>query len=120
VQEILGPDVKAFRTRRKGLLMSVPGKNPRLPFLPVIGLSILVSSHQPASGTQTCRLERMWPTLEKPWYFNAPQGAATDSAGNVSLADTGNKYIQKFSSELVLLSKGGSYGSDEEESVPPA
>ena len=43
--------------------------------------------------------------------FIAPQGVATDLAGNVYVADTGNDRIQKFTSDGAFISKWGSFGT---------
>jgi len=33
------------------------------------------------------RFERMWPTLQQPWYFNTPVGIAIAPDGSVYVAD---------------------------------
>lgn len=43
-----------------------------------------------ASSEETYVFERMWPTLQQPWYFYLPHGLATDSSGNIYVADTFN------------------------------
>jgi tripartite motif-containing protein 71 len=43
--------------------------------------------------------------------FNNPNGVATDSSGNVYVADVGNDRIQKFSSSGAFLTKWGSHGT---------
>ena len=55
--------------------------------------------------------ERMWPSLEQPWYFDLPAGIAVDSSGNIYVADVRNQCIQKFSSNGQFITKWGSYGS---------
>ena len=42
--------------------------------------------------------------------FTAPQGIATDSSGNVYVADTGNNRIQKFDSSGTFVTAWGSLG----------
>jgi len=42
--------------------------------------------------------------------FNSPSGVATDAAGNVYVADSGNNRIQKFSSTGTYLTQWGSSG----------
>jgi len=49
--------------------------------------------------------ERMWPTLQQPWYFNKPMDVATDKYGYVYIADSGNYSIQKFTRDGQLVSK---------------
>jgi len=39
----------------------------------------------------TYRFERMWPTLQQPWYFWSPRDAACDSSGNVYVVNSGKK-----------------------------
>src|SRR6185295_9898658 len=43
--------------------------------------------------------------------FRVPRGIATDSSGNVYVADSGNNRIQKFDSSGSFLAKWGSFGS---------
>ena len=43
--------------------------------------------------------------------FQSPQGVATDAAGNVYVADTGNHRIQKFTSNGVYITQWGVQGS---------
>ena len=50
-----------------------------------------------------------WPTGSR--AFAAPGGAATDSSGNVYIADTRNHMIKKLSSAGVVLDVWGSKGS---------
>jgi len=53
----------------------------------------------PASSEETYKFERMWPTLQQPWYFHNPHGIAIDRNSNIYVADTINSRIQKFSSD---------------------
>lgn len=45
--------------------------------------------------------------------LSGPQGVATDSAGNVYVADTGHHQIRKYNSSLTFLSQWGSLGTAE-------
>jgi len=53
------------------------------------------------------RFERMWPTLQQPWYFNQPQSIVIDASGNIYIADTFNDRIQKFSADGQFITKWG-------------
>jgi hypothetical protein len=47
---------------------------------------------------ETYSFERMWPTLQQPWYFFNPGGMAVDANNNFYVANTGHFCIQKFNS----------------------
>jgi NHL repeat-containing protein len=52
--------------------------------------------------------------------FDSPGGVATDAAGNVYVADTGNSRIQKFTSDGAYLTRWGSPGPGPERfNTPP-
>jgi DNA-binding beta-propeller fold protein YncE len=51
-----------------------------------------------ASSEEIYKFERMWPTLQQPWYFFAPRETAIDSKGYIYVADTSNYRIVKLSS----------------------
>jgi len=69
---------------------------------------------------ETYKFERMWPTLQQPWYFRAPQGLVVDSTKNVYVADTLNCRIQKLTSDGRFITKWGNHGSgDGEFNNPP-
>ena len=72
-----------------------------------------------ASSEETYKFERMWPTLQQPWYFNNPEDIAIDSAGNVYVVDGGNNRIQKFTSSGKFITKWGSHGSGDGEFWSP-
>ena len=72
----------------------------------------LVPTHSVAQEEVTYRFERMWPTLQQPWYFALPVGVAVDRSGSVFVADTGNARIQKFTSDGQFMMKWGSYGGE--------
>lgn len=49
--------------------------------------------------TLSYRFERLWPMLAQPWYFSSPAGLACDESGNVYVADSFNKRVQKFTAQ---------------------
>ena len=58
-----------------------------------------------AAGLDDIRFERMWPTLQQPWYFSGPDHIAVDLYGNVYVSDEGNYTVQKFTPSGQLISK---------------
>lgn len=73
----------------------VPG-----PILPSIVSILLVSlSAITANGQETYVFERMWPTLQQPWYFNAITGIAVDDSGTTFVADWLDSEIKVFSGD---------------------
>ena len=46
-----------------------------------------------------------------PGQFSAPEGVATDGAGNVYIADRVNNLVQKFTTDGVFISAWGSHGT---------
>ena len=64
-----------------------------------------------ASSEEIYRFERMWPTLQQPWYFGMPQNAAIDNRGYVYVADSGNNRIRKFTSDGQFIKNWGTYGT---------
>jgi tripartite motif-containing protein 71 len=78
----------------------------------ILALSFVVSFPSVnAFAIETYSFVSMWPSLTGPWYFTAPQGVATDSSGNVYIADTSNNRVFKFNSSGVLIKEWGSYGT---------
>jgi DNA-binding beta-propeller fold protein YncE len=65
----------------------------------------------PASSEEAYVFERMWPTLQQPWYFGNPVGIAIDDSGLVYVADNYNHRIQKFTKDGQFVSTWGGYGS---------
>jgi DNA-binding beta-propeller fold protein YncE len=61
-----------------------------------IALTILPSL---ASSEEIYKFERMWPTLQQPWYSSKPRDIAVDSDGYVYMADSWNHRIQKFTAD---------------------
>ncbi|OQX01750.1 MAG: hypothetical protein BWK80_59275 [Desulfobacteraceae bacterium IS3] len=52
-----------------------------------------------ASSQANYTFERIWPTLQQPWYFRVPTDAATDRDGFVYITDTGNNRVLKFTAD---------------------
>jgi len=68
-----------------------------------------------ASSEETYIFDRMWPTLQQPWYFNARSGIAVDTDGYIYVGDYDNHRIQKFTSGGQFMSTWGSFGSGDGE-----
>ena len=68
-----------------------------------------------ASSEETYVFERMWPTLQQPWYFHSPVAVGIDSSGNVYVVDYWNHRIQKFTSDGTFLTKWGTFGTGDGE-----
>ncbi|MBI2431576.1 MAG: SMP-30/gluconolactonase/LRE family protein, partial [Candidatus Hydrogenedentes bacterium] len=77
-----------------------------------------------AAGQPTYRFERLWPTLQQPWYFYRPSGVAaemlgagaaiyrvSERPGSVFIADTSNNRIRKFSAEGQYVTEWGREGA---------
>lgn len=75
----------------------------------------IVSSFSAGGIELSFRFERLWPTLVQPWYFNSPSGLVCDNAGNVYIADSFNRRIQKFTSQgqFITLFNGRIDGGSE-------
>ena len=71
---------------------------------------LLLCFPAPASSEEIYKFERMWPTLQQPWYFNAPHAVAVDRNGDIFVADTSGHRIQKFTSGGQFITKWGSMG----------
>lgn len=59
--------------------------------------------------------ERMWPTLQQPWYFYWPLGVAVDKSGFVYVAEAGGNCVVKLDSKGSLITKWGVPGSGDGE-----
>lgn len=72
-----------------------------------------------AFSETTYRFERLWPMLAQPWYFSSPAGLACDDSGNVYVADSFNKRVQKFTAQGQFISMwNGSDGFHPEFDTP--
>ncbi len=72
-------------------------------------LIILFFSPTFALSEETYVFERMWPTLQQPWYFRAAD-ITMDNNGFVYVADGGGFRILKFTSDGQFVTKWGSFG----------
>ena len=89
-------------------------------------LALALSAATPATAadpqpdpTPTHRFERMWPTLQQPWYFKDPTDVAVSASGNVYVADRQEHRIQKFDANGVFVTKWGSHGSGDGQFLSP-
>jgi sugar lactone lactonase YvrE len=71
---------------------------------PLIFLLFLLTAIS-AAADETYIFERMWPTLQQPWYFENPHSIAFDDAGNVYIADFGNIQICKFNQDGAFITR---------------
>jgi sugar lactone lactonase YvrE len=71
------------------------------------------------AASQSYRFERMWPTLQQPWYFVGPTYIALDKHGYVFVSDTWNHRIQKFSPDGVFITKWGGLGTGDGQFISP-
>ena len=69
-----------------------------------------------ALSEESYRFERMWPTLQQPWYFTTPRDIAMDAAGYVYVADNNGYGIAKFSSDGRFVNSWG--GTDSNNAGP--
>ncbi len=92
--------------------MHIKGLNcRRIVVLLFVCFSVVTSFPSPASSEEIYTFERMWPTLQQPWYFYGPQGIAVDNNGNVYVTEDNNNSVQKLTSGGQLISKWGSEGA---------
>ncbi|MFC1591754.1 SMP-30/gluconolactonase/LRE family protein, partial [Thermodesulfobacteriota bacterium] len=57
------------------------------------------------------RFERLWPSLQQPWYFSNPVDIAHDTQGYTYIVDQYNNRIQKFSSSGMFITAWGKLGT---------
>lgn len=69
---------------------------------------------------QEYRYDRLWPSLQQPWYFNEPQGIAIENEGGILIVDSKNARVQKYTSNGQLLTEWGTPGSESGEFEQPA
>lgn len=84
-----------------------------LPF--IIFFLLLFGIVTPASSEETYKFERMWPTLQQPWYFHEVIGIAISKQGNVYVADQYGDCVRKYTLDGYFVSKWGKNGSGDGE-----
>ena len=65
------------------------------------------------------RFERLWPTLQQPWYFASPFDAAVDLDGFVFVLDHLNHRVIKYTHQGQFVTRWGEAGLDEGQMVGP-
>ena len=68
-----------------------------------------------ASSEETYVFERMWPTLQQPWYFSNPIGISINKTEYVFIADKDNHRILKFTLDGQFVGKWGNQGNGDGE-----
>jgi sugar lactone lactonase YvrE len=74
-------------------------------------LSGLAVTASPAFAETTYRFERMWPTLQQPWYFVSAIDVAVAPDGSVYVTDWNGECVWKFTASGQFMTKWGSLGS---------
>jgi len=59
-------------------------------------LFLMVANPALPQSSESYRFERMWPTLQQPWYFNQPEDLAVSPEGDFYVADTLNDRVVKL------------------------
>jgi len=77
-----------------------------------MGLSLVLGIADPASPEESYELERMWPTLEQPWYFCEPEAIAVSKDGYIFISDTLQHRIVKLDPNGKVVKSAGTKGSE--------
>ena len=75
--------------------------------VPLSVFAALVVFSSSAAEEGAYRFERMWPTLQQPWYFGNSAGVAVDAQGHVYVADASLERVQKFTRDGQLITQWG-------------
>ncbi len=86
-------------------------------FFSVLICNIIIAGN--CVSAEGYKFERLWPTLQQPWYFYFPNGIAIDKDGFVYVADTEKHHIQKFTADGQFVSKWGGEGREEGKFISP-
>jgi DNA-binding beta-propeller fold protein YncE len=78
--------------------------------LTVVVFAVLFFMPAVALSADIYKFERLWPTLQQPWYFDNPKGIAVDNDRFIYITDTDNNRIIKFTSDGKLVTRWGREG----------
>ncbi|NIW49347.1 MAG: 6-bladed beta-propeller, partial [Gammaproteobacteria bacterium] len=96
--------------------MSIRGKSGALYWKSAVSLFIaLTILPSLASSEEIYKFERIWPTLQQPWYFHETFGVGISRQGFVYLADQYGNCIHKFTLDGQFVTSWGSTGSGDGE-----
>jgi len=98
----------------RGVEMRAKEKWRLSPKVTIVFWAVLIFVPALVSSEETYKFERMWPTLQQPWYFFDPE-IAFDTKGNIYFADRGHDRVQKFSLDGTFITKWGTSGTDDGE-----
>lgn len=71
----------------------------------------LIYFNSKALAVEQYKFEKLWPTLQQPWFFFDPVDIAVDGNGNSYLADKTHHRIQKFTTDGKFITSWGTEGS---------
>jgi DNA-binding beta-propeller fold protein YncE len=80
------------------------------PSLWIFSLILLTAT---VSAGETYVFERMWPTLQQPWYFDRPGDVAVDSNGYIYVADFDKWRIAKLAPDGQFITEWRNGGSED-------
>ncbi len=83
--------------------------------LTIGGKAFTVTQNPGPAEPERYVFDRMWPSIQQPWYFYYPAGIAINGQGNVFVVDSYNNRIQKFTSSGTFITEWGSEGSGDGE-----
>ena len=64
-----------------------------------------------ASSEEILNFERMWPTIQQPWYFAHPRGIAIDDKGYIYVTDSDNNRLLNFTKDGHFVDSWGTLGA---------
>jgi sugar lactone lactonase YvrE len=76
---------------------------------------LLACISSPALSEETYVFERMWPTIQQPWYFTGLRGIAIDKRGYIYAVDEYYHSVMKFNPDGQLVAKWGGVAAKWEE-----
>lgn len=75
-----------------------------LSLLVLIATCLTICFPTTSAAEETYLFERMWPTLQQPWYFD-PFGIAQDASRNIYITDSINEKVVKLNAEGQLITE---------------